>query len=85
MVVLFTMATIPAMAHDRNRNRDRHHRHNNNETAIIGLFLGLIGGAMIVNRNNHDHYRPRQCETFYIQEWDPYIPGYRPVPYTRCN
>ena len=86
MVILFTMATIPAMAHDRNRNHrphQYHQKHNNNGgAAVLGLFLGLLGGAII---STQPQYRPRRCDTFYIQEWDPYIQGYKPVPYTRCN
>ena len=86
MVALFTMATIPAIAHERNRHHPQqyHQRHNNNNggTAVLGLFLGLLGGAIISNSNE---YRPRRCDTFYVQEWDPYIRGYKPVPYTRCN
>jgi len=88
MVVLFTMSTIPAIAGERNRHHYRHpqqhqhQQHNNGGAAFLGLFLGLLGGAII---STQPQYRPRRCDTFYVQEWDPYIRGYKPVPYTRCD
>lgn len=55
-----SLTITPVFAHDRHVHHRHHHNRNNTESAIIGGFIGLLIGSVVLESNSNRHNR-RYC------------------------